>query len=136
MAYLFDITEAVVAYFKANMETLVGKGGTEIGVYRDIFPDDAETTGVSVFAEINDTSDYDGIMDVGVRINTRAPLKKSSYNLMRNVDHLLNMMVTKALTDSIELVLCRRNSGPSWFPGDDELHYHTALYASTMRQTN
>ena len=136
MAYLFDTTEAVVAYFKANMETLVGKGGVEIGVYRDIFPSDADSTGVSVFEEVSGEPKYDGIMDVGVRINVRAPGKKDSYNLIRNVDLLLNMMVRKALTDDVELVLCTRNSGPSWFPGQDELHYYTALYESTMRQTN
>ncbi|GAG87634.1 unnamed protein product, partial [marine sediment metagenome] len=114
----------------------VGTGEVEIGVYRDNFPDDGETTGVSVFAEINETSEYDCIMPVGIRINARTPKKQNAFNLITNVDALLNMMVGKMLNDDIEMNLCRRNSGPSWFKGLDGLHYYTALYTMTVRDNS
>ena len=138
MPYLFDTTEPVITYFENNKDKLIGRGGKDalFGVYRDTFPEQAKTTGVSAFSEVAESSEYENIMLVGLRINVRAPKKVNAYTLALNVDKLLNMMVRKMITDTIELVLCKRNSGPSWLEGEDGLHYYTSLYDSTMRKTD
>jgi len=132
---IFDNTGAVIDYFNDNMVTLIGSGNYEVTVYRDTFPDISKSEAISVFNELEESTEYNGIIISNLRINTRSRKKQTAFNLITNVDLLLNLMVRKMLNDTIELVLCKRNSGPSWFRGEDGLHYYTALYGTTMRES-
>lgn len=131
---IFDSTGAVIDYLNDNMVTLIGSGNYDVTVYRDTFPDISKSEAISVFNELEESTEYTGIIISGMRINTRSRGKQTAYNLIVNVDSLLNLMVGKMLNDTIELTLCKRNSGPTWFRGEDGLHYYTALYGATMRE--
>jgi len=133
---MFDVTGAVIDYFNDNMATLIGSGNYDVTVYRDTFSDISKPEAISAFNELEESTEYDGIIISDLRINARSRKKQTAYNLMVNADFLLNLMVRKMLNDTIELVLCKRNSGPSWFRGEDNFHYYTALYGTTMRNTD
>lgn len=132
--FLFDSVGALIEYLEFNIATIIGSGNYSVNIYRDNFPSTSKSEAVSVFSELTEMTDYGAIIVNDIRINTRAREKQAAYNLAINVNSLLNRMVRKMLSDDIELVLCKLNSGPSWFRGEDGLHYYTILYGTTMRQ--
>ena len=148
MKSLFDTTQAVMDYLNTNMVSLVGKGGITLGIYKDYFPQEnkkvvnltgskTSRTSISVSSELSGSLEYMDIIDVGIRLIVRAEKKKDAWLLMVNADKLLNLMVRKSLNSEVQLVLCKRNSGPSQFPGfDDGLDYYSALYSCTMRRSD
>jgi hypothetical protein len=139
----FDTVKPVMDYFEDNMKDIIGTGNKEVKIYRDVMTDDSFAESISVGDELTESTEFfnncDSVSDIGImkaalRINVRGREKDNSYDMSWNVDKLLDLMVRKMITDTVELVLCKRNAGPSWFRGIDNLHYHTMLYTATLRK--
>ncbi len=132
---IIDIEEAFVNYFTTNMVSIVGHGNATVGLYRGKFPDDGWNEGVVVFAELRESHEsvYE-LEKIGLRIMVRTTDKKHTFYLIQNVDDLLDRYVHKNLDTNVELCTAKRNSGPDFFPGDnDGFQYGVALYGVTVR---
>ena len=132
---IIDAEDAFMNYFTTNMVSIVGHGNDSIGIYRGKFPDDAWNEGVAVFVELREAHEsvYE-LEGIGLRIMVRTKDKKHTFYLAKNVDDLIDRFVHKNLDDNVELCLARRNSGPNFFPGDnDGFQYGITLYTITVR---
>ena len=132
---IVDVEDAFINYFTTNMVDIVGHGNASIGIYRDKFPEDAQSEGISVTAELRAAHEsvYE-LEGIGLRIRCRTSDKKHSFYLMQNIDDLLDRFAHKNLDSNVEMCLCRRNSGPDFLPGEnDGFWYGVALYTMTVR---
>ena len=131
---IFDAEKAVMDYFNDNMELLTGSGNQKIGVYRRRFPDNASASGISVFAEIPARHDCFDLFPVAIRITARHQNAGGAFEIIKNVDNVLDDRHHLNLNDDVELCNCNRNAGPERFDGEeDNLKYYTCLYETIMR---
>ncbi len=132
---IIDVEEAFINYFDSNMVSVVGHGNNSIGLYRGKFPDDALDEGIAVYAELRESHEsVCELENIGLRIMVRTTDRKHTFYLAQNVDDLIDRYVCKNLDDSVELCVARRNSGPTFFDGEnDGFYYAVTLYTITVR---
>jgi hypothetical protein len=132
---IIDVEDAFINYFTTNMVSLVGHGNGTVGLYRTKFPDDGWNEGVAFHAELREShgSVYE-IEKIALRVKVRTTDKQHTFILMQNADDLLDRYVHKNLDSNVEMCLAKRNSGPDFFPGEnDGFQYGIALYSITVR---
>ena len=132
---IFDVEGAFKDYFVTNMVNVVGNGNFTVTIYKEKFPDNSDSVGVSIFAEIPSTHPAFEVYPCGIRITTKATKKKHAFALMQNIDLLIDKRANTDLNDEMNLCKCLRNSGPSHFE-DRDSHYYTALYETETRKTS
>ena len=137
MSYLFDCVGGLLSYLGTHKTILLGndQNHDRFEIYRDRFPESGTKTALSVYLELSQNSELDGIMYGDIRIIVRSPRKENAFTITLNADKLMNNITLRPLSTTIELCTCVRNSGPSWFEEEDSFHYYTMLYSMTFRQT-
>ena len=88
---IIDVEDAFINYFTTNMVLIVGHGNSSIGIYRDKFPDDAQSEGIAITAELRGAHEsvYE-LESIALRIRVRTTDKKHTFYLAQNVDDLLD----------------------------------------------
>jgi hypothetical protein len=133
---ILDAEGAVIDYLTEHMSEVVGNGNFTVEFLRYKFSDDSPDIAVRVYAELPDNDrDVPELFPVGMRITTRAPEAQQAFNLIQNIDLLLDKMTRINLNDNIQLMLSDRNAGPDRYDGpNNDMVYYTALYSMILRQ--
>ena len=125
---ILDVEKGFKQYFVSKMEEIVGNGNFSVDIHNYIFPDNSGHTGISIFDENPTNHNAQRIYPTSIRIHCRSNRKATAFTLMQNTDLLIDKRMVEDLNADLKLLRCSRNAGPSYFKGDDGLHYYTVLY--------
>jgi len=110
---MLDIGTAFKTYLEGKMRELTGSADRVVEIYIDEYPDECDAVCFMVQAEAGPGDpDVPTLQVCGVRIWARHTTAKDAFQMIANVDALLNRLIRVNLSDDAKMLTCLRNTGP------------------------